>query len=85
MKVLLLSGNGEYRAHIFLCEAKTGFPDVHHFTFIYTEFYLPIYCPVIWPLQVKKEVTMVVLTLSALDSCVSSANFIISLLILFPR
>ena len=52
MKVLLPSGNGQYRGHnFFLGDAKIGFPHVHHFTFIYTEIHLQIYCPVTWPLR----------------------------------
>lgn len=85
MKALFPGGNGQYRAHNFLCEAEIGFPHVRHITFIYTEIHLPIYCPVTWPLKVKKNSSWLALVLSALDSCVSSANFVISLLILFSR
>lgn len=72
----LLGVNGQFRA--YLLYKKLGlffFSTVHHFTFIYTEFHLSLYCPCSLP-QTSFKSSQSAFILNVLRNTVLSAVFL---------
>lgn len=46
---------GQDQLNAYHCEARIIFPHAHHFTFTYTEFYLPFHCSVTLSCKVFRQ------------------------------